>query len=226
LGVPDLKITIKFISLLLTVLVAGTTLSIAIQDESYDWQNMSIAELDETLDQIQPGSHDFEVAERYFDWAIEDGSGLTDRQRLVALYGKGRVLSDNDEDYEGAIKYFDRALSLDPSCCQCLDQKGWAQFSLEKYESAFASVDEALKICPENAHAWNNKGIYYYLQNEDYQKALECFDKAIESDPNFGDAWYDKYKAHLKLGQNREAEVALKKSTKCGVSEQSSKQEG
>lgn len=221
-----MKITIKFKLILLTAMVPFIIFLMTSGDEGYDWQNMSISELDKTLDQIQPGSHDFEVAERYFDWAIEDCSGLTDEQRFLALYGKGRVLSDNNEDYEGAIEYFDRALSLDPSCCQCLDQKGWAQFSLEEYEAAFASVDGALKICPENAHAWNNKGIYYYLQDEDYQKALECFDKATEADPNFGDAWYDKYKAHLKLGQNKEAEIALKKSTKCGVSEQSSKQEG
>jgi tetratricopeptide (TPR) repeat protein len=221
-----MKVTIKFKLILLTTIVVCMAFSVALENESCDWQNMSISELDETLDQIQPGSHDFEVAERYFDWAIEDGSGLTNEQRLVALYGKGRVLSDNDEDYDSAIDYFNRALSLDSSCCQCLDQKGWAQFSLEEYRAAFASVDEALKICPENAHAWNNKGIYCYLQNKDYQKALECFNKAIESDPNFGDAWYDKYKTHLKLGQNKEAEIALLKSTECGVSEQSSKQEG
>lgn len=221
-----MRVTLGFKLILFTAIVTCMSSSIVQGGESYDWKNMSITQLDKILDQIQPGSHDFKVAERYFDEVIENSSGITDEQRLVALYGKGRVLSDNYEDYEAAIEHFDRALAIDPSCCQCLDQKGWALFSLEEYEAAFDAVDEALKICPDNAHAWNNKGIYYYLQNKDYHKALECFDRAIESDPNFGDAWYDKYKAHMKLGQNEEAEIALKRATESGISEQSSKQEG
>ena len=37
----------------------------------------------------------------------------------------------------------------------------------------------------ETAEEWNEKGSVYTDYGE-YEKAIECFDKAIELDPNFG----------------------------------------
>lgn len=210
------------------ILISWIALAIGEGDTENDWHNMSISEIDETLDQIEPGSYEFKVAEGYFDEAIKrcSCSRLTREQCANAYYGKGRVLNDDKQDYRGAIGLFDRALDVNPSCCQCLDQKGWSLFNMEDFDSALATANDALEICPSNAHIWNNKGIYYYLHYKDYQKALECFNKAIEYDPKFGDAWWDKYKAHLKLGQRKEANLALIKSSECGISEQDTKQEG
>ncbi len=210
-------LTLAFVSVMI--------LAFGEQDTENDWQNMSISEIDKALDQIEPGSYDFEVAGSYFDDIIKRCSLSKSEQCANAYYGKGRVLNDNGKSYREAIGYFDKALDMNPSCCQCLDQKGWSYYNLEDYNRALSATDEALKICPKNAHVWNNKGIYYYLHYKDYQKALECFNKAIEYDPKFGDAWWDKYKAHLKLGQRKEAELALKKASECGISEQDSEQE-
>jgi tetratricopeptide (TPR) repeat protein len=222
-----MKVTAKYkLILLMIIFISWIVPVISEEDTENDWQNMSISEIDETLDQIEPGSYDFEVAEGYFDAAIKRCSSLTREQCANAYYGKGRVLNDDKDDYRGAIGCFDRALDLDPSCCQCLDQKGWSLFNLEDFDPALATIDDALRMCPSNAHIWNNKGIYYYLHYKNYQKALECFDKAIECDPSFGDAWWDKYKAHLKLGQRKEADLALIKASECGISEQDTEQEG
>lgn len=201
------------------------------QDRMIDWKNanisdISISDIDNALDELKPDSYEFNEAEAYFDKAVQECPNLPREGRVNAYYGKGRVLNDKDEDYEEAIRFFDRVLEIDPSCCQCLDNKGWSLFNLENFGEAFTNADKALEICPSNAHAWNNKGIYYYIHFEDFQKALECFDKAIELDPKFGDAWWDKYKAHLMLGQNKEADAALAKASECGVSEQTTGQEG
>jgi tetratricopeptide (TPR) repeat protein len=192
-------------------------------DPEERWQGMNISQIDETFDKIEPGSYMFSEAEKYFDSVLERCPGSDDC--LSAYYGKGRVLNDDKEDYKGGFEYLDRALEIDPSCCQCLDQMGWSLFSLEDYDGAMRMVEDAIKMCPSDAHAWNNKGIYYYLHFQDYQKALECFNKAIEVDPEFGDAWWDKYKAHLKLGQKDDANAALAKATEYGTSEQSTEQE-
>lgn len=200
------------------------------------WSTMSIQEIDDVFDRMMPGSYEFDEAEVDFDRAILGCPGSD--ECLSSYYGKGRVLNDNKavlkeekndsigaiEYYKEAILYFDRALEIDPECCQCLDQKGWSLSSLEDYDAAMRMVDEAIEICPSNAHAWNNKGIYYYYLN-DYQKALECFNRAIEIDPDFGDAWYDKGVVLTKLLQTDEADAAFAKATELGTSEQSTGQE-
>ena len=39
--------------------------------------------------------------------------------------------------------------------------------------------------------AWNLKSLVYY-ERKSYGKALDCADKAIDSDPTFGMAWYNR----------------------------------
>ena len=210
----------------LLIFILSCEIGIAEEGAMEHWQNMNISQIDQVFDEIMPESYEFEDANIYFDKAIQGCNELSQEQCVNAYYGKGRILNDRDENYKEAIEYFDAALSLNSSCCQCLDQKGYALFSSENFDEAFAMVDKALEICPFNAHAWNNKGIYYYIHYNNYEKALEFFDKAIEVDPRFGDAWWDKYKAHLALNQEKEADEALAKATECGISAQETGQEG
>ncbi|MFB3764107.1 MAG: tetratricopeptide repeat protein [Methanotrichaceae archaeon] len=212
------------LAFLAIVFIFWMVLALGEDNKEDNWKNMSISEIDNSLDQFEGGSHDFEVAENSFNASIRECSSSTSEQCVGAYYGKGRVLNDNRENYREAIKYFDQALKIDPSCCQCLDQKGWSLYELEDINLAISTADAALKICPMNAHIWNNKGIYYYMLN-DYQKALECFNKAVECDPKCGDAWWDKGKAHIKLGQENDAALAFAKAKECGTSEQTTEQE-
>ncbi|MCX5718354.1 MAG: tetratricopeptide repeat protein [Nitrospirae bacterium] len=214
----------KMVFLLIFIISSET--GIAEEDAMERWQNMNISQIDQVFDEMKSDSYEFGEATLFFDRAIQGCNELSQEQCVNAYYGKGRVLNDRDENYKEAIKYFDNALTINSSCCQCLDQKGWALFSSENFDEALAMVDEALEICPSNAHAWNNKGIYYYVHYKDYQKALDFFNKAIEADPRFGDAWYDKYKAHEALYQEDEADAALAKATEYGISAQETGQEG
>ncbi|MEX2719869.1 MAG: tetratricopeptide repeat protein, partial [Candidatus Wukongarchaeota archaeon] len=43
----------------------------------------------------------------------------------------------------------------------------------------------------------------------DIEKAIECFDKAIEIDPNFAEAWYNKGRALEELGKTKEADACI-----------------
>ncbi|KAF5414220.1 MAG: Photosystem I assembly protein Ycf3 [Candidatus Methanogaster sp.] len=43
-------------------------------------------------------------------------------------------------------------------------------------------------VSAETAEEWNEKGIDFRDSGE-YEKAIECSDKAIELDPNYGDAY-------------------------------------
>ncbi|HEC80221.1 MAG TPA: tetratricopeptide repeat protein, partial [Firmicutes bacterium] len=45
-----------------------------------------------------------------------------------------------------------------------------------------------------------------YLKNGDYEKAIECFDRALELSPENDDIWYNKGVAHKRQG---ETDIAL-----------------
>lgn len=209
--------------ILMSIFIFSRLCAAGASDPAESWGSMNISQIDEAFDLLDVGSFEFGEAEKYFDSIIQGCPGSD--ECASAYYGKGRVLNDDKEEYKKVVWYFDKALELDPSCCQCLDQKSWSLFSLEDYDGAMQAVNDALEMCPTNAHAWNNKGIYYYLHYEDYKRALECFNTAIKLKPDFGDAWWDKYKAHLMLGQKDEADAALATAMEYGISEQGTGQE-
>jgi tetratricopeptide (TPR) repeat protein len=225
---------------LLLALFLCNVLSMAEEDTFGYSVDKGISGIDSTLDGIEKGAYEFDVAEEYFDKIIQNCTSLSKEQCTNAYYGKGRVLNDDKEEYEDAMKYFDKAFEMDPSCCQCLVQKAWSLYKLARYKEAFATIDQALEICPSNAHAWSNKGLFYLLGSErdksqssggyeefkDPGKALEYFNRAIDSKSIFGaalgDAWYNKGLAYEALGQHKEAEEAFAKASEIGMGEQES----
>jgi len=73
-----------------------------------------------------------------------------------------------------------------------------------KYLEALKCFDNALRMNPQYASAWMNKGIS--LANLGYiREALKCFDKAIEINQNFAQAWYNKGLVLFNLGKINES---------------------
>lgn len=67
------------------------------------------------------------------------------------------------------------------------------------------------KIKEENsALFWKNKGNEYYKSHR-YRKAIACYDKALDLDPDYQDALHNKCMALLKLGRTKEADIISSK---------------
>lgn len=190
--------------------------------------------IDIALDKLPPQSEEFNNAEQYFLKEIQNCPSLTHEQCANAYYGEGRSRNDNDNDWNGAITYFDKAFELYPSCSECLVHKSYSLYNLARYSEALAIVDQALKINPSNAQGWGMKGLYYlhgfektdesgnHIWVKDPGEALKFFKKATDCDPSFGDAWWLQGEAFEALGRNEEAADAYSKANNCeqGVSEQ------
>ena len=67
------------------------------------------------------------------------------------------------------------------------------------YEEAIADLNEAIRLDPNNAVAWNNRG---FSKNKlgDYQGAIADLDEAIRLDPNYAVAWNNRGFSKRKLG--------------------------
>ena len=123
---------------------------------------------------------------------------------------------------EEAIRCLDKALELDPHFIFAWINKGVSLGSLGRNEEAIRCFDKALELDPRNVGAWSNKGTsldslgsYEETIRKDswdnlrslgrYEEAIRCFDKALELDPHFTLAWYNKGTSLRNLGRYEEA---------------------
>jgi len=101
----------------------------------------------------------------------KDADYWFDKGALCATYG-------NDS---AAIKYFQKAIALDPQRSDAYFEQGVSFGQLEIFFEAIALIDKAIEMDP-------HKGLYYYgrarvyLLADDKEKAIEDFKKAAELD--------------------------------------------
>ncbi|NJM90629.1 MAG: CHAT domain-containing protein [Hydrococcus sp. RU_2_2] len=114
------------------------------------------------------------------------------------------MLCDYLQQYEEALKSFDKAIEFRADDDSAWYNRGIALGYLKRYKNALASFDKAIEFKPDNDSAWNNRGIA--LGNlERYEEAIASYDKAIEFKPDFHSAWYNRGLALHKLERYEEA---------------------
>ena len=67
------------------------------------------------------------------------------------------------------------------------DLRGRALTSAGKYDEAIAELNEAIRLEPDLARAYNARG-FVYLLKRDFKSALPDFDEAIRLNPNYPNA--------------------------------------
>jgi len=83
------------------------------------------------------------------------------------------------KDYKNAIAQIDLALKQDPHNSEYLLLKGNAYEHLEKYQLAFDTYSQIVQLFPNNAIAFNQRGLLLNKVQE-FKHAIEDFDKALE----------------------------------------------
>ena len=76
--------------------------------------------------------------------------------------------------------------------------------------------DKVLDIDITNSEAWNLKSLVNY-EKKNYAKALDCTEKALDSDPTYAMAWYNKACYLSMLNQVSESIDSLKRSIEIDV---------
>lgn len=89
-----------------------------------------------------------------------------------------------------------------------LCNKGAALAVLRQDEQALVCYDEALRLAPQFADAWNNKGLS--LRNAGRtEEALVCFEEAIRINPRLPQAWINKGNCLRDMGRYTDAMSCL-----------------
>ncbi|MEQ8187231.1 MAG: tetratricopeptide repeat protein [Candidatus Eremiobacterota bacterium] len=110
----------------------------------------------------------------------------------------------NQGKYEEAIKYYDKALDIEPEHVKTWHNKGVLLKKLGKNTEAIECYDKVLEIDPEALNTWYNRGIILKELGQN-EEAMKCYDKALESNPGYFYAWNNKGSILYNQGKNEEA---------------------
>ena len=85
-----------------------------------------------------------------------------------------------------------------------------------QHEKAIQDYDEAIRLNPQFADAYYNRGTAYGRDLGQYGKAIKDFDEAIRLNPHDADAYYNRGAAYAKLGQQEQADRDFAKAKELG----------
>lgn len=133
------------------------------------------------------------------------------------LKGKHTAEATSPQAIELSIRYFQRALELDPGhaaawaglgeCHATRASRGMAP-PAEAMEEARRTATKALELDPSLAEAHAVLG-QVYQRDRDYPRALAALRRAIELNPGLASAWQVLGRAHYCAGRHAEAQEAM-----------------
>ncbi len=83
--------------------------------------------------------------------------------------------------YVEAFQTYDKALTVNPKCADCYNDRGLSLFYIGDPTSALESFDKAIALDPAFTHAWLSKG-FVLISEGRYQEAVAPLNKVKELD--------------------------------------------
>jgi tetratricopeptide (TPR) repeat protein len=144
------------------------------------------------------------------DLAIKTNKNWRDFTPAIAWYNKG-LAQRKIGQIEEAVTSFDQALALAPKDAEIWLEHGKALTSVGKVSQAAISYDFAVKLSPNYslALAYQAANLNKLRTQENYQKALDATEKALQGDNKWGEAspalaWEERGIALAGLGRYEE----------------------
>lgn len=108
-------------------------------------------------------------------------------------------------DLETAKKYYQRAIKLNPSYAEAINNLGTIEYSHKRYRRAIGEYKKALRYAPNSASIYSNLGTAFFAR-KDYKDAALSFQHALELDPEV----FEHRNSHGVLLQERTVEERAK----------------
>jgi tetratricopeptide (TPR) repeat protein len=97
------------------------------------------------------------------------------------------------------IRYFTRALELNPNLAGAYEKRGFLYYIQEKYDKVIQDFQTYLKVAPPKTEAYLMLGLGY-LKSGIYGNAIQNFSHAIEMDPTRAAPYANRAEAYRLLG--------------------------
>ena len=102
------------------------------------------------------------------------------------------------------IKYYSKALELDPSLMEAYEKRGHLYFFQEKFDNANQDFELYIRLAPKKAEAFRMLGMGH-LKNGDYRSAINNFTHAIEIEPDLSGSYAKRAEAYRLIGDYQKA---------------------
>jgi cytochrome c-type biogenesis protein CcmH/NrfG len=96
----------------------------------------------------------------------------------------------DQKNYDDAINLYKKALAIRPDALNIRTDMGTAMFYLNRYDDAIATFQEVLKTDPNDAQALFNLGVAMLHGKNDPKRAVEYWEKLVETNPNHPQAQF------------------------------------
>jgi tetratricopeptide (TPR) repeat protein len=139
-----------------------------------------------SLGQVAYFSGEYEEAVALYSQALDllPSFPRTDSLDPEVLYDYRGIARYAQDDLEGAIADFSRAININPEYADGYNNRGWAYYRQGEYETAIVDYTRAIELDPESAGAYIiSQGLARYAQG-DLEGAIADFSRAIELDPD------------------------------------------
>ncbi len=132
-----------------------------------------------------------------------------DPKNFVALQLSG-ALAAQTKDFDLALNFLTRALSLKPDYVDALNNRGNVFNELWRLEEALQDYNKVLTLKPNNADTFNNRGVILEKLRR-FDEALSDYDKAIQLNAGFAAAFHNRGNVLQELEHFEEALEAYDK---------------
>jgi len=114
--------------------------------------------------------------------------GASQNEKAKAFYAKGQD-ADAAGNFKKAIKFYKKALKIDPNFAFALDNLGLAYRKTKQYDKALESYAKSMKIIPTNKTPIMNSAVVYVYKKK-WDKAIAMYKKLIDIDPDDPESFY------------------------------------
>jgi len=122
----------------------------------------------------------------------------------------------SEENYEGAIKDFNKALKTNDSNPEIYFLRGVSFSSMGEKVKAMNDLQKAVELNPEYGEAYYEIG-YIFLTDKNANEAIKAFDKTIMSNPDFAEAWVSRGTAKCMMEDKEGAQSDWAKAKELGI---------
>ena len=126
-------------------------------------------------------------------------------------------------DQEKALLFFQRATDLEPFNLEFRNKLGALQLELSKNEEARKNFQFIIRENPKFSSAWINLGFLFLSVDHDIKKADECYDQALQLDPDNEQALLNKAGTLIYLHEKIESKKMLKRLLKINPNNEKAK---
>jgi len=101
----------------------------------------------------------------------------------AVVWNKMGIANHHMFNLREAQKDYEKALKLNPSYPEALNNLGAVYYGQKQYKDAEKTYKKAIKLSPKSAMFYSNLGTAYLAESK-YKKGAECYRTALSLDPN------------------------------------------